>query len=115
MPSTARRRLSVVMSAGVVGLMAAGCGGGAGSGAAPHAVDQEARDGIKRLNDYLGTVPDNGESEKTLLATLNQNNQYLRNAIRDMKCDIWKLQPGHTGSCPGGGSTPPTNMPKYPQ
>jgi len=121
MPGTESRHLRALVIAGLVGLVPVGCksnGGSAApnqSGVATSAVDQEARDGIKKINDYLGKAPDNTEPEKTLLATLNKNNEYLRNTLRDMKCDIWKLQAGHTGNCPGGGSTPPANVPQYPQ
>jgi hypothetical protein len=119
MPGTKRRRLSVLVIAGVVGLMPAGCKSNppapANQGAvAPSAVDQQARDDIKKINDYLGNVPPNGETEKTLLRTLNINNDKLRTIIRDMRCDIWKLQHPTGGQCPGGGSTAPTNVPKYP-
>lgn len=126
MPGTRRRRRSVLL-VGAMALMAVGCAtqgdidkvnqriDGIGGGGGVGSVDQPARDDIKKINDYLGTVGDNGETEKSLLVTLNKNNDYLRKVIKKMQCDIYDLQ-HNTHNCPGqgGGSTSPTNVPKYP-
>ncbi len=118
MPGTGRRRLSALLVTGAAGLMAIGCSGQAKSGesaAASEVIDSKARADIEKINEYLGEAPDNTEQEKTLLRTLNKNNEHLRNRLRDIECEIWKLKHPSQGDCPGGGSTPPTNVPRYPQ
>lgn len=118
MPGTGRRRLSALLVTGAAGLLAIGCGGQSktnGPAAASEVVDPVARAGVEKINAYLGEVPDNTEQEKTLLRTLNKNNEHLRNRLRDIECEIWKLKHPGQGDCPGGGSTPPTNVPRYPQ
>jgi hypothetical protein len=107
MPAGSKRRVGVLVIAGSVSLLAIGCGG----------KDQQARDQIAAINKYLGTSADN--TNTTLLGNINGNNEYLRKVIRDLQCDIYKINnpsqaPG--GAClPGGPSEPPTVVPKYPQ
>jgi hypothetical protein len=121
MPAGAKRRVGVLVIAGSVSLLAIGCGGGnktpSPSNSSGEVVDQTARDQIAAINKYLGTSAD--DTNATLLGNINHNNAYLRGVIKDLQCDIWKLQnPGQTppgGVCPpGGGSESPTVVPKYP-
>jgi len=130
MPGTGRKWLSVLIAL-ALGLAGGYCAGGAkgntnagaqgggsggvGTGGGTSTIDQQARDDIKKINDYLGTAEENHENEKSLLPTINKNNDYLRTVIKKMQCDIFDLQ-NHTHNCPGigGGSTSPTNVPKYP-
>ena len=124
MPAGAKRRVGVLVLAGSASLLAIGCGGqnkssspSSSAAQSSEAVDQEARNKIAAINKYLGTSAD--KTDTTLLGNINGNNAYLRGVIKDLQCDIWKLQnPGKTptgGVCPpGGGSESPTVVPKYP-
>ena len=113
MPGRARWLPSVLTMVAAVGLAAMGCGGSQGG-----TVDQEARDQIKVINDYLGTP--GGDPTKSLLANIEKNNEYLRQVITDLKCQIWlSKQPAGTpqpSPCPPGEgpSTRPTTVPGYP-
>ena len=120
MPGRTRWLPALAMAVGVT-LLALGCGGGTSSstgGVAPQgAVDQEARDKIALIEQFIGTL--NGDPDKELLANLKDSNEYLREVIQDLKCEIYMLkQPAGTQEpdpCPPEGpSTRPTNPPSYP-
>jgi hypothetical protein len=68
---------------------------------------------VQLIHQYLGSNDGPRDSWTGLTGNIKANNEDLRAVLKQMGCDIFKLQ--HPGEdCPGGPGTVPSSPPKYP-